>query len=75
MIRPDGSDARQLTHGEGSNEDPTWSPDGRMLAFSSTRSGGSAIWVLQANGTGVRRLTRNGSGQELPDWSPRPSGR
>ena len=74
IIRPDGSDNRQLTQGEGDNESPTWAPDGRMLAFSSTRQGGSAIWVMSINGREARRLTKGG-GQELPDWSPRLGGR
>lgn len=74
IIKPDGSDVRQLTQGEGDNENPSWSPDGRMLAFSSTRQGGSAIWVMSINGREARRLTRGG-GQELPDWSPRLGGR
>jgi len=63
-----------LTHGEGNNEAPSWSPDGRMLVFSSTRQGGSSIWVLLVNGSGVRKLSRTGGGQELPRWSPRLGG-
>jgi Tol biopolymer transport system component len=44
------------------------------LAFSSTRQGGAAIWVMMSNGTGARRITRGG-GQDMPDWSPRMGGR
>ena len=38
LVDVTGNQVRQLTHGEGSNENPVWSPDGRFLAFISTRS-------------------------------------
>ncbi|MGC8718855.1 MAG: TolB family protein, partial [Thermodesulforhabdaceae bacterium] len=61
----------QLTSGSSNNEAPTWSPDGRMIAFQSNRSGKSAIWVMLKNGTDARLLTEMPGEQILPAWSPR----
>ena len=66
-IAPDGGDPVRLTSG-GSNESPAWSPDGRFLAFSSTRSGSAEIYVMRADGSDVRRLTWSG-GNTSPTWS------
>ena len=65
-VNPDGSDLRRLTGGQGKNESPSWSPDGRHLAFSSDRVGPKDIYVMTAAGTEVKRLQ---PGQE-PAWSP-----
>ena len=70
IIKPDGSESHVLTSG-GRNEAPRWSPDGRMIAYSSTKQGGPAIRIMYSNGTGDWQLTRQGGAQELPDWSPR----
>lgn len=45
---------------------PTWSPDGKQLAYASTRSGTTQIWVMNANGSGQRQLT-HGLGGRIPD--------
>ena len=63
---PDGSDIRRLTGGRGRNESPTWSPDGRHIAFSSDRAGRKYIYVMTHQGTQLKRLR---PGQE-PAWSP-----
>ena len=49
-----------------------FSPDGRQLVFSSSRSGESVdIWVADADGSRARQLTRGpGSWQGSPAWSP-----
>src|SRR6267154_4643872 len=37
--------SRQLTGGPGSDRQPRWSPDGKTLAFVSTRDSGAQVWV------------------------------
>lgn len=62
-MAPDGSGAAPLTSGTGIvDEDPDVSPDGRLIAFDSSRGDGASagrrdIHVMQADGTGLRRLT------------------
>ena len=41
-----GGDAVQLTTDGAIDADPSWSPDGRRIAFSSARAGNPAIWIL-----------------------------
>jgi len=60
----------QLTMNAGDNEDPSWSPDGSMLTFTSNRRGGvSRIFVMNASGTDQRQLVRIKGRQSQPDWS------
>jgi TolB protein len=62
------NESRQLTFGEGSNEAPAWSPNGRHLAFWSTRSGRAQIFTVDYDGQNIRQLTRDGNNQQ-PHWS------
>src|SRR5262249_15188966 len=59
---------RQLTFGEGTNESPTWSANGRHLAFMSTRAGKSQIFTMARDGKDIRQRTRSGNNQQ-PNWS------
>jgi TolB protein len=59
---------RQLTNGEGTNESPTWSPNGRHLAFTSTRSGKTQVFVIDRFGKNLKQITKDGSNYQ-PDWS------
>lgn len=54
---------RNLTHTPGVREmNPTWSPDGRTIAYLSDRSGEYEVWVRNADGSGTeRRVTQGGS--------------
>jgi TolB protein len=62
------SDGTSLTK-VGAGEDPTFSPDGTMIAYAGV--GDSAgIWVMNADGTNPQRLT-TGSADRSPVWQPR----
>ena len=58
----------QLTFGEGTNESPAFAPNGRHLAFMSTRAGKSQIFTIAKDGKGLKQLTKSGN-NEKPDWS------
>jgi tol-pal system beta propeller repeat protein TolB len=51
------------------NEDPSWAPDGRHLAITSTRGGDRQIWILDAVSGRFRQLTHS-PGARLAAWSP-----
>ena len=60
----------QLTADQGDNEDPSWSPDGSMITFTSTRNGGvPRIFVMNASGSDQRQLLKIKGGQTQPSWS------
>lgn len=59
----------ELTRDAGRNERPSWAPDGRHLAFESTRTGTRQIWMMLADGSQPRQLTFEGQ-NESPNWSP-----
>ena len=61
---------RQLTTGPGSDRQPRWSPDGRTLAFVSTRENGAQLWVLPVAGGEGRRVSNLPDGVSDPLWLP-----
>jgi TolB protein len=68
-INPDGTELAQLTS-EGNNEDPSFSPDGRYITFSSDRDGIKGIYIMRANGEAQKRITPRNIKAFSPRWSP-----
>lgn len=66
-----GGEAKQITSGMAWDMQPRFSPDGREIAFTSDRSGGDNIWIMNANGGEPRQLTEE-SFRLLnnPAWTP-----
>ena len=62
---------RQLTSGQRNNEDPSFSPDGRYLVFSSTRVGKPALFLADTSGEHQVQLTKSGGDDSSPSWSTR----
>jgi Tol biopolymer transport system component len=70
VVNADGSRLRRLTHRQGGDSRPAWSPDGRHIAFRSMRDGNPEIYVMNADGSGQRNLTRNPASDGPFAWSP-----
>jgi Tol biopolymer transport system component len=77
VMRPDGTDRRQLTYNTFWDGSPHWSPDGRQIVFASERDSTpgqpgrrSEIYVMSASGGGVRKLTDGLHTARMPRWSP-----
>jgi TolB protein len=68
----DGSNRRRLTTHPDSETSPTWSPDGKQIAFTSDRTGRPQIYIMNADGTGARRLPIPDAEADRATWSPAP---
>jgi dipeptidyl aminopeptidase/acylaminoacyl peptidase len=64
-----GNESRQLTQ-TGHDSSPVWSPDGKTIAFLSSRGGDSQVYLLSLEGGEPRALTHLSTGADLVKWSP-----
>lgn len=61
----------KLTTSSGYIEHPTWSPDGKEIAFMSNRTGTWNIFVINSDGSGKPiNITNNKFSNRFPAWSP-----
>ena len=84
VMNPDGSGVvSRLTDNTAYDSTPDWSPDGKEIAFSSTRDGKSAIYKMNADGSGQTKIDYQAPcidsqdsdlprciGDGYPVWSP-----
>jgi Tol biopolymer transport system component len=65
-----GGRPQRLTDDEFVDTDPSWSPDGTKLAFSSDRSGGMDVWVRDLKSGRDQRISRLPNADMAAAWSP-----
>jgi Tol biopolymer transport system component len=60
----------RITFEDGLQGQPTWSPDGKFLAYVSNHRGNVDIWVQPLAGGRAVRVTSDPANDWQPDWSP-----
>jgi dipeptidyl aminopeptidase/acylaminoacyl peptidase len=65
-----GGAATRITDEYGDARQPSWSPDGRTIAFQSYRDGTWRIWTVRADGSGLKAVTSGPFDDREPQWSP-----
>ena len=69
IVSAAGGEPRQLTR-SGSDSRPRWSPDGKRLAFLSSRDGAQQVYTLWLEGGEASKLTSLSTGADNELWSP-----
>jgi tricorn protease len=65
-----GGTARRLTSFQGATENPKFSPDGKLIAFSATYAGNQDVYVVPAEGGEPKRLTWHPGADVVQGWTP-----
>src|SRR5919109_4758803 len=72
VMDADGTNAVRLTRDRGDETSPTWSPDGRRIAFASDRNypggAGQEIYSIRPDGSCLTWLTNGSPGSREPAW-------
>ncbi|GMV07772.1 MAG: tricorn protease [Gemmatimonadota bacterium] len=70
VVGRDGGQARRLTSDEGAETDPSFSPDGRWIAFTGEYGGNADVYVVAAAGGQPQRLTWHPGADVVQGWTP-----
>jgi len=69
----DGTDVQRLTNGEGEASNPSWHPNGQVIAFSWTRgfaTGNFNVFVMDVASRSFNQLSYGAGRNENPSWAP-----
>ena len=61
----------RVTKHKDQDMEPTWSPDGKKIAWASSRDGNFEIYSMDANGENQKRLTDDPNDDRNPAWQTR----
>jgi Tol biopolymer transport system component len=70
IVRPDGTGLRRLTNDRAADRRPSWSPDGKRIAFPSNRTGEFQIWIVNTDGSDLHAVSDARESLSAPIWSP-----
>jgi TolB protein len=70
LVNADGTNVRHLTRNAEAEWDGVWSPDGTRMAFVSSKTGNSEIYLRDTVSGTTRRLTLHPGEDMSPAWSP-----
>ena len=66
-----GGEAKSITSGLPFDSQPVFSPDGKLIAFTSDRDGSDNLWIANADGSRPRQLSKDKDGDFIsPSWTP-----
>jgi dipeptidyl aminopeptidase/acylaminoacyl peptidase len=69
IVSTTGGASVQLTQ-SGRDSSPVWSPDGKTIAFLSSRTGDSQVYLLSMDGGEAQQFTHLSTGADIVKWSP-----
>jgi Tol biopolymer transport system component len=69
LVPMTGGTPRQLTQSDKRDNNPRWSPDGKKLAFISSRDGSPQVWIMELTGGQPHKLTSISTGADGVIWS------
>lgn len=69
-VATDRGDIERVTQSYSREDDPSWSPDGKWIAFISDKSGREEVWMAHEDGTGLKMLSDGDGEKSNIQWAP-----
>ena len=70
LMSKDGGEAVAITDSLGNARQPSWSPDGKQIAFQAYWEGNWHVYTVNRDGSGLKKLTDGEYDHREPHWSP-----
>ena len=70
LVPTSGGESIRLTNSKGMDDQPAWSPDGRSIAFLSTRDGKPQLYRISPFGGEAEKISDSKTGIQSFEWAP-----